>query len=171
MKHLAIVAVLLATSVACDDSNQTGPSTPPSTYTFAAQLSPSNEVPPVTNADGTASGTTTVTLNVTRDGTGTITGGTVDIRTTVTGFSATTTVVAGHIHKAPAGTNAAVVVGQFGPGEFVLTGGAGSLTKNGLAIPAADAQGLVDSPTGYYFNVHTALNPGGAIRGQLGQTQ
>ena len=29
------------------------------------------------------------------------------------------------------------------------------------------AQQIIDNPNGYYFNVHTTLNPGGAARGQL----
>jgi hypothetical protein len=33
--------------------------------------------------------------------------------------------------------------------------------------PATLAQQIIDNPAGYYFNVHTALNPGGAVRGQL----
>jgi hypothetical protein len=29
------------------------------------------------------------------------------------------------------------------------------------------AAGIIANPAGFYFNVHTALNPGGAVRGQL----
>jgi hypothetical protein len=32
-------------------------------------------------------------------------------------------------------------------------------------------QGIVSNPAGYYFNVHTQLNGGGAIRGQLVRVQ
>jgi hypothetical protein len=174
MKRLsfALMILLAATVAACgDDDNPTSPSGPPNTVRFTAQLSPANEVPPVTNADASASGTTTVTLNLTRDGAGTITAATVDMTTTVTGFVAGTVVTAGHIHRAPAGSNAGVLLGQFASGEFVLTNGAGSITRTGLTMSPTDAQGMIDNPAGHYFNVHTQLNPPGAIRGQLSRTQ
>jgi len=34
-------------------------------------------------------------------------------------------------------------------------------------VPADKAAAILNDPTGFYFNVHTALNPNGAIRGQL----
>ncbi len=54
--------------------------------------------------------------------------------------------------------------------------GQGSLTKPGLTggsatVPAATvAQGIFNNPAGNYFNIHTTLNTGGAIRGQLVKT-
>lgn len=173
MKRLSLVVVTLAVfSVACGGSDSpTSPSSPPLSARFTAQLSPANEVPPVINADASASGTTTITLNLTRDAAGTITAATADFTTTITGFPAATTVTAGHIHRAAAGTNAGVLVGQFGAGDLPLTNGAGSVTRNAISLGATDAQGILDNPSGHYFNVHTALNPGGAIRGQLSRTQ
>lgn len=132
---------------------------------------PANEVPPITNADASASGTTTLTLNLTRDAAGAITAATADFTTTVAGFVGGITVTAGHIHRAAAGTNAGVLIGQFGAGELPLASGAGSVTRNGISVGATDAQGILDNPAGHYFNVHTTLNPGGAIRGQLSRTQ
>ena len=38
-------------------------------------------------------------------------------------------------------------------------------------ITQANAQQIVANPAGFYFNVHTPLNPTGAIRGQLTRTQ
>ncbi|MBI2827754.1 MAG: CHRD domain-containing protein [Acidobacteria bacterium] len=173
MRRLSLVAVLFAVvSVACGDSDSpTSPSSSPTSARFTVRLLPANEVPPVTNADASASGTTTITLNLTRDAAGTITAATADFQTTVTGFPASTTATGGHIHRAPAGSNAGVLVGQFGSGEFALTNGAGSLAKNGISVGATDAQGILDNPSGHYFNFHTTLNPGGAIRGQLSRTQ
>ena len=49
------------------------------------------------------------------------------------------------------------------------------ITKTGLsstsaAVSAATvAQGIFNNPAGNYFNVHTSVNPGGAIRGQLSE--
>ena len=51
---------------------------------------------------------------------------------------------------------------------MVITNGSGSIAKNGIDVPADKAAAILSSPGGYYFNVHSALNPSGAIRGQLG---
>jgi len=32
-------------------------------------------------------------------------------------------------------------------------------------------QRMVANPNGFYFNVHSSINPGGAVRGQLVRTQ
>jgi hypothetical protein len=53
------------------------------------------------------------------------------------------------------------------PGEVVLTNGAGTFTRAGLSLPATTAQAIIDNPAGFYFNVHTAANPGGVMRAQL----
>jgi hypothetical protein len=45
--------------------------------------------------------------------------------------------------------------------------GNGSIAKNGISIPADRAAAILANPAGHYFNVHTGLNPAGAIRGQL----
>ena len=52
-------------------------------------------------------------------------------------------------------------------GELAITNGSGSITKNGINVPADRAAAILSSRAGHYFNVHTALNPDGAIRGQL----
>jgi hypothetical protein len=39
--------------------------------------------------------------------------------------------------------------------------------KNGINVPADKAAAILANPAGHYFNVHTALNPNGAMRGQL----
>ena len=36
-----------------------------------------------------------------------------------------------------------------------------------VTVPAAVAKQIFANPTGYYFNVHTTLNAGGAVRGQM----
>ena len=172
MKRLTPILIALTVfSVACGgDDSPTSPS-PLTTARFTVQLLPGNEVPAVTNADASASGTSNITLNLTRDSGGTITAATVDFTTTVTGFVAGTTVTAAHIHRAAAGTKAGVLLGQFGAGEMTLTNGGGTNTKTGLSMPVTDAQAMMDNPAGHYFNVHTQLNPTGAIRGQLTRTQ
>jgi len=51
---------------------------------------------------------------------------------------------------------------------MAISNGSGSITKNGINVPADRAAAILSNPAGHYFNVHTALNPAGAIRGQLG---
>jgi hypothetical protein len=174
MKRLATIALVLAFGMSCDDS-PTSPSDP-DVGQFTAILLPSNEVPPVTNADATASGTMQLTMTVTRDGANNITGATYDFQVNVTGFPANTTLTGAHIHAAPAGTNSSVVVGlpltsadtavPTGQSTIIKTG----VTANVAANAATVAQNIFNNPAGNYFNVHTTVNGGGAIRGQLVKT-
>jgi hypothetical protein len=55
MKRLSMLALVLAFGMACNDS-PTSPSDNPNVARFTAILLPANEVPPVTNADASASG-------------------------------------------------------------------------------------------------------------------
>ena len=169
MKRVALLALVLMFAVSCDDS----PTTPsdPNVARFTAILLPSNEVPAITNADAAASGTMQLTMTVTRDAANTITGATYDFTVNLTGFPANTTLTGAHIHNAPAGTNAGVVVNlALAQNEFVLATGQQSFSKNGIS-PATNAasvaQSVFNTPANNYFNVHTTLNTGGAVRGQL----
>ena len=109
MKRVALLALSLAFGISCDDS-PTSPSDP-NVKKFTAILLPSNEVPVITNADAAASGTMQLTMTVTRDAAGVITGATYDFQVNFTGFPQGTTLTGAHIHNAPANINAAVVVG------------------------------------------------------------
>jgi hypothetical protein len=171
MKRLAMLAMVLAFGISCDDS-PTSPSDP-NVARFTAILLPANEVPPVTNADATASGTMQLTMTVTRDAANTITGATYDFQVNVTGFPANTRLTGAHIHAAPAGANSGVVVGvPLTAADAALATGQATITKTGLsaqnaANAATVAQNIFNNPSGNYFNVHTTVNGGGAIRGQL----
>ena len=172
MKRVAMLALVLVFGISCDDS-PTSPSDP-NVAKFTAILLPSNEVPPVTNADAGASGTMQMTMTVTRDSAQNITGATYDFTVNITGFPANTTLTGAHIHNAPAGTNTGVVVGlPLTATDTALATGQSTIIKTGLpsssnTVPAAQvAQGIFNNPAGNYFNVHTSVNNGGAIRGQL----
>jgi hypothetical protein len=172
MKRLAMLALVLAFGISCDDS-PTSPSDNPNVARFTAILLPGNEVPPITNADAAASGTMQMTMNVTRDAANNITGATYDFVVNFTGFPANTTLTGAHIHAAPAGVNSGVVVGlPLTPTDTPVPTGQGSITKTGVTAQVAAnaaqvAQNIFNNPAGNYFNVHTTLNGGGAIRGQL----
>ena len=171
MKRLLFVIVGLSTlAVGCSDSSPTEPSDGTrSTSTFTVPLSPANEVPAVVNADASASGTAVIALTVAKDGSGVITSATVDFQISVTGFPAGTRVTDAHIHGGAAGSNAGVSVNAgLTAGELVITNGSGSITKSGINVAADRAAAILNNPSGHYFNVHTGLNPDGAIRGQLG---
>ncbi len=66
-------------------------------------------------------------------------------------------VVADHIHPGVAGVNGPPVV-DFG----------GSLSGCVSGVDPALIGDIIANPSAYYFNVHTAEFPGGAVRGQLG---
>jgi hypothetical protein len=167
MKRLSALIIGLSVLVAGCSDKPTGPSQI-TTSTFTVPLTAANEVPPTVNADAGATGTVTITLNVTRDGSDTITSATADFQISVAGFPPGTTVTDAHIHNAPAGVIGGVYVNVgLSAGELVVTNGSGSVTKNGINVPADKAAAILSNPAGHYFNVHTGLNPNGAIRGQL----
>ena len=172
MNRLSLLVVGLSLLAAgCGDSSS--PTTPAqgttTTSTFTVPLSSANEVPAITNADASGSGTATIALTVTRDDSGTIASATANVQISVAGFPAGTSVTDAHIHNGSAGSNAGVYVSAgLASGELAIANGAGSVAKNGINVPADRAAAILSNPAGHYFNVHTALNPAGAIRGQLG---
>jgi CHRD domain len=121
---------------------------------FSTVLTGAAEVPGPGDAD--ASGTAFITLNQGQ--------GEVCFELSWAGIDGT--VVAAHIHAAPAGTAGPIVVPLF----------------TGVALPGTDsASGCVEgvnealikdvrhNPENYYVNVHSTVFPAGAARGQLGK--
>jgi hypothetical protein len=174
MRRLAfLLAAVVLFTPACDDDDPVDPSVllP---LRFTADKTPGNEVPAVTNADSTASGRMTLTINVTKDSSNNVTAvSSSEFVVNVTGFPAGTVLTGAHIHAAPAGTNAGVLINTgLAVGEVPVTSGAASFTTSPLVpITVEQAQNLVNNPAGFYFNVHTQLNLGGAIRAQLVRVQ
>lgn len=156
-------------AVGCGSSSPSAPSAgTTTTTTFTVPLAPANEVPPITNADAGSTGTATIALTVTRDGSDTITSASMNFQISVTGLPAGSTVTKAHIHNGLAGANAGVFVDTtLASGELVILNGSGSITRNGINVPSDRAAAILSNPAGHYFNVHTALNPDGTIRGQL----
>jgi hypothetical protein len=167
MKRIALIAVLTAIA-GCGSSSPTNPSNGP--IVFTAALSAANEVPAITNADANGRGTATMTLNVPRDSTGAITGaGTMNFSVPLSGFPAGTIVRAAHIHPGATGINGSPLVDTklTAANPITLTDGTGTLTFNSIDVSQVDATAITNNPAGFYFNAHTAVNPGGAVRGQL----
>jgi CHRD domain-containing protein len=161
MKKLAIAVTVLAIGAAgCGSSSS--PAAPSTTKIFTVQLSALNENPPITNAESTARGTAVITIDSVKN--------TVDFNVSLNSFPAGSTVNIAHIHgpNAPAGTNAGVLVNtSLTAGNVTLTNGAGTFTFLQQPISAANVQAILAAPQNFYFNVHTTLNGGGAVRGQL----
>jgi hypothetical protein len=164
-----VLGLALALSVAACSDKSTSPSSNPNQPKFSAGLLASNENPPVTNADSGGTGTVTVTMNLTKDAGGTITDAPADFTVQLQGFPAGTVLTGAHIHPGPVGVNGGVIWNlALGAGEIVLANGSTTFTKTAVRpTDLVTAQAIINNPAGFYFNVHTQVNPGGAVRGQL----
>ncbi len=127
---------------------------------FQAQLLTSNEVPPVSNADLNAFGSVSVALDTTSN--------TATFLWSVNGLAASQ-IILSHIHEGPAGVNGPVRVDSLiSPGSPVaVVNGSANFSRSGLVTTAAQIQAIIANPAGFYFNIHSNLNPGGVVRGQL----
>lgn len=175
MRRLGILLLAL-TLAGCDDDNNGNPAGPSTSgpVVFSAQLSAANEVPPVTNAESGGRGTTTITFAVPRDNAGNPTGaGTATFVMQLNSFPAGTVAVGAHIHPGVAGVNGGVVVntGLSAAAPLVMADGSANVTISNIALTQDLATQIMANPAAFYFNVHTPLNPGGAIRGQLARVQ
>ena len=170
MRRFAIFALALALGApACDDDSPTGPSSE-GPIVFTAELRASNEVPAVSNAESSGQGTATITFNVPRDGSGNVTdGGTWNVQAVISGLTNDSFIRAAHIHNGAAGATAGVFVDtKLTPANQIPTpGGAATINFEGVDITQTQAQAVLNNPAGHYFNMHSPLNPGGVIRGQL----
>jgi hypothetical protein len=170
MKRLAMIAAAGLLAAGCGSKSPTTPSAPPNTIVFTAALNAANEVPPITNADANARGTGTFTLNLTRDAAGAITSAKGTFVYSLSGFPAGTQIRLTHIHEGGPGVPGNVVIDSGLTAANAITLGDGTLTNQTFAnvdVTATRAQQVIDNPNGFYFNVHSALNPGGAVRAQL----
>jgi len=169
MKRSVFVALAFAIAAAGCSSSSTSPSTTPTKPTFTADLRPANEVPAISGPEASGTGTATITFDVTRDASGNVTGGTATFVVNMSGFPAGTPINIAHIHQAPAGATGGIVFStSLAAGEVTLATGSGSFTKSGIAPPDPTIiQAIINNPAGFYFNIHSTLNPGGVARGQL----
>jgi hypothetical protein len=122
-------------------------STAAATQVFHLTLTGAAEAPGPGDPDGT--GTATLTFNRGQ--------GEVCYDYTVSGVAPLT---AAHIHIAPPGVPGPVVIPLL---PTSATGGSGCVTADRELIKA-----ITKDPASYYFNVHNAEFPAGALRAQLG---
>ena len=160
MKRLAIAVSMLAIGAAgCGSSTPTNPST---FKVFTVQLLPANENPPISNSENVGRGTAVITIHNDTN--------TVDFSFSLNSFPANTTVTVAHIHPGATGQNGGALIGVSGlsgSSPLVLANGSGTYTVSGVSTSATNIQNVLANPAGFYFNVHTTLNPGGVMRGQL----
>ncbi len=126
--------------------------------TFKAELKSANEVPPITGAEASCTGTATVTFTAT----------TAKFDVTISGCPSTTKINIGHIHEGAAGVAGPVKINTgVVAGELTLAGGGVTFSKTATADAALITQ-IMANPAGYYVNFHSdPPNQGGVIRGQL----
>ena len=159
-------SAMVAFIAACNGDSPTRPSS--ETATFTAQLSPTNEVPAVTGPEAPATGTVSITFNIDRDAGGAITSAIASFAMQVSNFPLTSTITMAHIHRGAVGINGVIVVDTgVSAGLFPLTAGAGNLTRQAISVTPAIAQEILSNTPGFYFNIHSSLNPTGVLRGQL----
>lgn len=168
MKPLAIAATVLATlaGAACYDS-PTDPGM--DTVVFTATLTAASEVPAVTGTEANATGTITITMEVTRNSADVITQAEASFSGSVANMPAGSSLTLAHIHTGAAGVTGGPVVnvGLTPATAIPIVSGGATLTFNDITVEPNVAQAIIDNPAGFYFNVHSALNPGGVARGQL----
>jgi len=173
MKRSGILTLALAMAFAagCDDNDTTpaGPS-PTGPVIFTAQMAASNEVPAITGPEANARGSVTITFNVPRDSAGNPTGGgSAVFAIQLSGFPANTPANLAHIHTGAQGVPGGILVntGLSAAAPILMGDGTGNQTLTIQTLTQEQATQIMANPAGFYFNVHTTLNPGGAVRGQL----
>lgn len=170
LKRGCVVVLTALGLAACGGDSPTAP-TDPNLVVFTAQLSAANEVPPITNAESGARGDVRITFNLTRDGANNVTGATATFVVNLNSFPSGSTWTLAHIHEGAAGIAGGVRVntGLTAATAVALPNGAVvAQTFSNIAITdAALVNNIISNPAGFYFNVHTTVNPSGAVRGQL----
>ena len=168
LKRGVMMLMVAAAVTGCDDS----PTAPddPNVVVMTAQLSAANEVPPVTNAEVNARGDVRITFNLTRDGSNNITAATATFVVNLNSFPAGSAWTLAHIHEGAAGVaGAARVDTELTPATAIAlaNGAIANHTITNRPVDPAVMNNILANPAGFYFNAHTVLNPGGAVRGQL----
>jgi len=129
---------------------------------FTAQMFANQETPPITNADLNAFGNVTVTLDTVAN--------TASFAWSVNNVAAPA-IILSHVHEGPAGVAGPIRIDSgitpTPSGQITVVGGSASFSKSGISTTAAQIAAIIANPGGFYFNVHSTLNPGGVVRGQL----
>ena len=142
------------------------------TVDLDTRLSAIEEVPPLAGIDG--SGRAEIKLNIRRNDDDEMVSAfvTFTVNVNVQG-EGDVTLVGMHIHEAPVGENGGIRIRSgldFGGDPVIAMGGSTRIWTQGEIVDSdglAAVSRLVDNPTGFYVNVHSASNRRGLLRGQL----
>jgi hypothetical protein len=140
---LAVVSLVVGVAMAGAQSRQNE---------FTATMKGSNESP---KGPSSASGTFSVQFK----------NGQACFKMSVKGLGAFP--IAAHIHKAKAGVNGPIVVDLKATARSTWKGTSPRVAQKCVSAKASVVSAIRRNPSGYYANVHTPKNPGGAARGQL----
>jgi len=181
MKRFTVAAAVLSLfAVGCDEKlNPVAPTV--GQVTLVSQLSASAEVPPAGSQgnpagalEAGAAGTLSVTMVPAAAGAYTASftfsvGNLIKSGVLPAPLDSGSVIVAGHIHAGAAGVAGPPIVplpiSLAAP--IVSPTGSVMLTISNVAVTADAANAILANPSGYYFNLHSALNPAGVVRGQL----
>ena len=179
MKRLAVLACAVSLSVAgCNGS--ISPVTPSGLVSFVSQLTGSQNVPPAGSLEAGATGTVQITMTPASDGSGNYTASvTLSLANLLKAGvlppayapmdTMGSVIVAGYIHQGAAGALGAVVVntGISQAAPIASPTGTAVITISGITITSTVAQGMIANAPGFYFNLYSAMNQNGVMRGQL----
>lgn len=134
----------------------------------SVNMSPANEVPALTiNASAQAA----IWADVVRTNSGDVGFGLLTYSVNPR-FADPSTFTGLHIHEGAAGANGPVRLdsGITGANNVVFADGFGNITRSFLVSSETTLtaiNGLLTNPENFYLNLHTTVNPGGAVRGQI----
>ncbi len=173
MKRFAVLACAMSLVAAgCDKS--ISPAVPSGVVTMVAQLSGASNVPPAGSLETGATGSLRLTMTPAGGGAYTASfalslGGLVKAGVLPSPLDSGSVIVAGYVHQGAAGTVGAPVVvlpiSQTAP--ILSPTGTALITLSGVSVSSAAAAAILANPSGYYFNLYSALNQNGVLRGQL----
>jgi len=179
MKRFAVLACAVSLTVAgCNGS--INPVTPSGLVTLVTQPTGAQNVPPAGSLEAGATGTVQITMTPASDGSGNYTASiTLSLANLLKAGvlppayapmdTMGSVIVAGYLHQGSAGALGPVVVnlGISQAAPIATPSGAAFLTLTNVTIPSAVASGIISNASGYYFNLYSALNQSGVMRGQL----
>ena len=174
MKRLTVAACVLSLFAAgCDE--QLNPVAPtPGQVTLASQLSGAANVPPASSLEAGSAGTLSVTMTPAAAGAYTASfsfqiGGLVKAGVLPAPLDSGSVILAGYVHQGAAGSVGPPVVQLPISLQAPIVSPTGSvmLTISNVQVSAAAATAILTNPSGFYFNMYSALNQNVVIRGQL----
>ena len=133
------------------------------TPVFKLRLKPSQEVPRIRDLRANAVGH--VTFDLERSG-GAITSGEVIFYFNYWFAGGAVTITGLHVHQGAKGTNGPVLISS-GVAPFTDGDGQGNITTVVTGTSPTVLQAILDKPRDYYVNLHTSVNPDGALRDQM----